>query len=142
MPILIIKALLSTYFKHLLWTIAGVIGAIFFSFYLLGWWGILTSIILVPIIIVGSLGYIINEIKKNPMMMLQSMVMGTPGMSAFLNEKNIESMGNMMRKSKDQSTSSLTEVEDVSFKEVVVEKEAVVSPSNEIPKTSTSSSTK
>lgn len=136
MPILIIKALLSTYFKHLLWTIAGVIGAIFFSFYLLGWWGILTSVILVPIIIIGSLGYIINEIKKNPMMMLQSMVMGTPGMSAFLNEKNIESMGNMIRKAKDQSSSPLTEVEEVSFKEVVVDKEVVNTPNSDVPKAS------
>lgn len=136
MPILIIKALLSTYFKHLLWTIAGVIGAIFFSFYLLGWWGILTSVILVPIIIIGSLGYIINEIKKNPMMMLQSMVMGTPGMSAFLNEKNIESMGNMIRKAKDQSSSPLTEVEEISFKEVVVDKEVVINPNSDVPKAS------
>lgn len=136
MPILIIKALLSTYFKHLLWTIAGVIGAIFFSFYLLGWWGILTSVILVPIIIIGSLGYIINEIKKSPMMMLQSMVMGTPGMSAFLNEKNIESMGNMIRKAKDQSSSPLTEVEEISFKEVVVDKEVVNTPNSDVPKAS------
>ena len=129
----VIKMILSSYFKQFLFTVGAVIAAIFLSFYLLGWWGILSSIIIVPIIVFYSIVYIINEIKKNPMMMFQSMVMGTPGVGSVMaalkeNNMSMDDVSSMLMKSSNvfkenkfikNTMNPVEDIEDVDSKDII-----------------------
>lgn len=100
MPLLmILRVVVGAYFKQLVFTAVAVVTWIIASFYFFGWWGILTSLIGVPLIILTSVGYLIYQFKKNPMMMLKMMAMSTPGVSTAMNimgDDNLNNLANLM----------------------------------------------
>lgn len=93
MPIImILRILVGPCLKQLILTIGLCLVFIIFSFYVFSWWGLLMSIIGIPLILFISIAYLVNQIKKNPMKMFQSMVMSSPAMSAMLNKENLGSV--------------------------------------------------
>lgn len=109
---IIFRMLVGTYLKQLLLTFGVIVLLVVSSFYFLGWWGGVTSIIGVPLILFLSIGYLINEIKKNPMIMLQSMVINATGMSSMLDQKKKESVFRFSN-TKGQKSNNLVDVVDV-----------------------------
>lgn len=96
---MILRVIVGAYFKQLVWTGVTVFAFVALSFYFLGWWGILTSLIGVPLILFIALGYLINEVKKNPMLMLKSMALSTPRISTavdMIGDKGFEDLAKFM----------------------------------------------